>query len=87
MMAARTVYVMRGTPAVRIYNPPVNSDRVEIGETARLRFDELRGRVARIGSTMMARTATRAAVEQADTMLAEIEQQARAARIALARGR
>ncbi|MDO9471921.1 MAG: hypothetical protein Q7J28_02615 [Caulobacter sp.] len=86
MTAARVIY--SAPPAASVPGPePVGSDRVEIGDTARLRFDEVRGRVARISSTMLSRTATRAAVEQADAMLAEIEQQAKAARIALARGR
>lgn len=86
-MTNPNIRIIRAAPTVAPALAPIGSDRIEIGETARLRFDELRGRVARIGSTMMARTATRAAVEQADAMLAEIEQQAKAARIALARGR
>lgn len=61
--------------------------RVEISPTARLRFDELRSNAGRIATTMLAASATRAAVEQADAALAEIAAQAHAARLALRRGR
>lgn len=65
----------------------IGSDRVNISPTARLRFDELRGRVARISSTMLSQTATAASADQAEAMLLEIAEQARAAGLALKRGR
>lgn len=74
--------VVSTTPA----HTPIGSDRVTISPTARLRFDELHGRVARIAGTMRSMSATPAAFEQAEAMLQEIAAQAHAARLALRRG-
>lgn len=65
----------------------VGANRIEISPTARLRFDEVMSSCHRIKGTLLAATATRVAIEQADAALAEIEMQARAARLALKRGR
>lgn len=85
-MTTPNIHVIRAAPAVLAAPGPVGADRLEIAPVARLRFDELRGRVAKIGSTMLGVTATQAAVDQAEAALAEIEQLAKAARAAL-RGR
>lgn len=66
---------------------PTRPDRITIPPSARLRFDELRGNVSRITSTMLAGSATTVSADEADKLLGEIAAQANAARLALRRGR
>ena len=82
------------TPNIRVIHssPPeaaapvhtlIGSDRVNISPVAGQRFDELQRKVSRISGTMLGTSATRAAAEQAAAALSEIEQLAKAARVAL----
>lgn len=66
---------------------PSGSDRAILDPKALLRFEELRANVARISRIMIGPTATAPDLAKAERALAEIADQAHAARLALRRGR